>query len=101
MVLFEIYLSDRLQCFKMNDTFSPFWNVTSGVPQGSVLIPLIFLLFTNDMPNVISQGSCFLYADDSKIFTCCESQLIQQDPNDLQQWSVLNCLGFHPSKFNI
>ena len=101
MVLFEFYLSDRLQCFKMNDTFSPFWNVTSGVPQGSVLGPLLFLLFTNDMPNVISHGSCFLYADDSKIFTCCESQFVQQDPNDLQQWSVLNCLSFHPSKFKI
>ena len=101
MVLFESYLSDRLQCVKENDTFSRFWNVTSGVPQGSVLGPLLFLLFINDMPNVISHGSYFLCADDLKIFTSCESQLIQQDLNALQQWSVSHCLSFHPSKCKI
>ena len=55
------------------------------------------------MPNVISHGSYFLYADYLKIFTCCESQLIQQDLNALQQWSfdLLNCLSFHPSKCKI
>ena len=42
IVLFESYLSDRLQCVKVNDTFSPFWNLTSGVPQGSVFGPLFF-----------------------------------------------------------
>ena len=43
----------------------------------------------------------FLYADDLKIFTCCESQFIQQDLNALLQWSVLNWLSFHPSKYKI
>ena len=101
MVLFESYLSNHLQCVKVNDTCSPFWNVRSGVPQGSVLGPFLFLLLINDMPNVISHGSYFLYADDWKIFTSCESQLIQQDLNALQQWSVLNFLRFHPSKCKI
>ena len=53
------------------------------------------------MPNVISHGSYFLYAEDLTIFTCCEPQLIQQDLNALQQWSVSNCLNFHPSKCKI
>ena len=101
LLLFESYLSDRLQCVKVNETFSSFCNVTSGVPQGSVIGPLLFLLFINDMPYVISHGSYFLYADDLKIFTCCESQLIQQDLNTLQQWSVSNGLNFHPSKCKI
>ena len=101
LVLFESYLSDRLHCDKVNDTFSPFWNVTFGVPQGSDLGPLFFLLFINNMPNVISHGLYFLYSDDLNIFTCCEPQLIQQDLNAFQQWSVSNRLNFHPSKCKI
>ena len=50
---------------------------------------------------VFSHGSYFLYADDLKFFTCCESQLIQQDLNALPQLSVLNCLFFHLSKCKI
>ena len=98
LVLSESYPSDSLKCVKVNDTFSPFWNVTSGEPIGSALGPLLLLLFINDMPNVISHGWYILYADDLKIFTCCGPQLIQKDFNALQQWSVSNCLNFHQSK---
>ena len=101
MVLFESYLSERLQCVKVNDTFSPFWNVTHGVPQGIFLGPLLFLLIINDMPHVISHGLNFLQADDLNIFTCCEPQRTQQDLKFFQQWSVLNCSSFHPFKSKI
>ena len=48
---------------------------------------------------MLSHMDCILlYADDLKIFSCCEPQLIQQDLNASQQWSVSNCLNFHSSK---
>ena len=61
---FESYLNNSLQRVKVNDQYSDFTNVTSGVPQGSV----IFLIYINDLPTIFKpQIITSLFADDDKI----------------------------------
>ena len=66
--LFASYLTNRTQIVLINNEASPKNHVTSGVPQGSVLGPLLFILFINDMPAVLKPSNCFLFADDSKLY---------------------------------
>ena len=49
----------------INGTFSNWADVGSGVPEGSLLGPILFLLFVNDMPNVINSATLAMFADDS------------------------------------
>ena len=66
---FRSYLSVRRQRVVIDNESSDFLPVTSGVLQGSILGPLLFLLFVNDMPNAISKETTLpLFADDSKCF---------------------------------
>ena len=61
----ENYLTDRKQCTLVAGTTSEFMKITCGVPQGSILGPLLFLLYVNDMPDVVKDSSIYLYADDT------------------------------------
>ena len=63
---FESYLTSCRQITKVNGTESNYKEVTCGVPQGSILGPLLFVLYINHLPDVIS-SDCFLYADDTAI----------------------------------
>ena len=73
--------------------------VTSGVPQGSILGPLLFTIFINTLPDSLSPASkTALYADDSKVYrpitSPVDSMALQQDLNNLDVWSVKNSLQF-------
>ena len=68
--------------------------VSSGVPQGSNLGPILFNLFVNDLPSVIHNSSIFMYADDVKLFRPLKSSeecsLLQDDLNRLVIWCQSN-----------
>ena len=66
---FESYLSNRKQITSVNGTNSSLQNIEFGVPQGSVLGPVLFLLYINDLSLAIQDGTARLFADDTSICT--------------------------------
>ena len=100
------YLKDREQHVIIGGERSDALSVQSGVPQGSILGPLLFVLFINDIFKVIGEGtSIALYADDTKIWReilCDEDQIIlQRDIDSLHKWSIENMMKFHPGKCKV
>ena len=81
---FRSYLNDRSHLEHIEGSSSDLLPVRSGVPQGSVLGPLLFLVYINDLPSVITSCSTYLFADDSKLLGSSTFMfLIQQDLDNL------------------
>lgn len=100
------FLHDRKQRVIVNGEKSDWKNVTSGIPQGSVLGPICFVLYINDLPTSFSNNSeVFLFADDTKIFRqiMCKDdcELLQTDIYDMKKWSDTWMLKFHPDKCKV
>lgn len=99
----ESFLCGRQQRVMVNGERSSWKSVISGVPQGSVLGPLLFVMYINDLPeSMTSESQLFLYADDTKIFRSIkdvdECRKLQDDIVDLKEWSNKWLLKFHPDK---
>ena len=97
------YLEGRQQQVVVGGQTSSSLPVRSGVPQGSILGPLLFVIFINDMFSCVSEGTNIaLYADDTKIWREIigypDHHIIQNDINRLYDWSVRNRMKFHPQK---
>ena len=95
------FLRDHTQCVVVDGISSTSTSVDSGVPQGTVLGPLLFLLYINDLPqNVTSQVR--LFADDCLLYRsvkCTQDQLdLQRDLTSLHEWSLKWGMNFNPSK---
>ena len=65
---FEPYLSNRKFLVCIDNVFSEAGTLKYGVPQGSILGPLLFLLYVNDLPQSLSNAGSYLYADDTYIY---------------------------------
>ena len=68
---FESYLTNQMQSTRLGTSRSSELTVTHGVPQGSILGPLMFSLYMNDLPSVVKFSSVESYVDDTKVYLSC------------------------------
>ena len=99
------FLDHRSQSVCLNGTLSKVGSIFKGVPQGSILGPLLFCLFINDLPLHISNPSvqCYLFADDGSLSASAKTTqeleiLLQEEMNNIMQWSSSNHMIIHPGK---
>ena len=96
------YLSDRTQFVSIYDIYSTLIKASSGVPQGSHLGPLLFILFINDLPLYVAHSKLLLFADDAKLY--CEVASVrdaidlQADLSSLNQWCMDNKMDLNADK---
>ena len=98
------WLHDRSQRVAVNGNFSSWKEVTSGVPQGSVLGPLLFLIFINDIDSSLT--SCISkFADDTKLYrkisNLDDALLLQKDLDKLFSWSQTWQMSFNADKCKV
>jgi hypothetical protein len=100
------FLTNRLQRVRLEDTFSNWAKVLSGIPQGTILGPLLFLIYINDIMDICKNGSeLFVYADDAKLFSHINSandvKTLQNDLNNMNNWIKDWSLNLNISKCRI
>ena len=100
---FRSYLSDRKQYVSVNGFNSNLLSVTCGVPQGSVLGPLLFLIFINDLPNSSPKFCFYLFADDTNIHFEADKiseleKVVNKELGNVKQWLDANRLSLNIEK---
>ena len=105
LALFENYLKDRTQFVNLNEYNSAHNKITHGVPQGSILGPLLFLVAINDLLNVVTKSMVDIYADDTTLSASASinsfssvRDFLQDDINQVTTWSINNKMIINPSK---
>ena len=98
--LLENYLSDRFQRVLINGQASSWRPVLAGVPQGSILGPLLFLIYINDLPNEL-KSNAKLFADDTSLFTIVKDKtesanILSNDLSEISKWAYDWKMLFNP-----
>ena len=99
----EAFLKGRKQCVVLGDIESSWEEVTSSVPQGSVLGPFLFLVYINDLPDFLA-NVCKMYADDSKIIAVNKSgtnDSLQKDINNTVKWCKIWSMSLNVKKCKV
>ena len=99
---FQCYLSNRTQVVKINNVLSNPLPVLSGVPQGSILGPVLFLIYMNNLSAVTTVSKSLLFVDDTKCFNHVsnthDTTTLQCDLDSIARWSIQSSLKFNVSK---
>ena len=101
--LFKSYLANRTQKIQLGNMQSKMSQVSTGVPQGSILGPLLFIIYINDLALLHPTLNIDLYADDSTVYRS-GNQLVemeiklQEDLNYVSNWCDINNMALHHSK---
>ena len=98
--LLESYLSDRFQRVLLNGQTSSWRPVLAGVLQGSILGPLFFLIYINDLPNKL-KSNAKLFADDTSLFTIVKDKsesanILNNDLSEISKWAYNWKMLFNP-----
>ena len=101
--LIHDYLSNRKQRTKTNSSYSNWYDIVSGTPQGSILVPLLFNLFINDLFLFIERTKICDFADDKTIYSCQNDlktilEELRYDIVTLLRWLQENSMKVNPKK---
>ena len=102
--LIKDYLSNRQQCVRIGSDLSTFRNIYKGVPQGSILGPVLFNIFINDIFNFVTHCDLYNYADDNTL-SCSDNSAenvklrLESESRILTQWFSDNHMKAKPDKF--
>ena len=100
---FTSYLFKRHQSVRINGEMSTKREITYGVPQGSILGPLLFLININDMPHAVCKSTIYHFADDANLLYSCKTlkelrKIMNNDLKRLYDWLCANRLSLNTAK---
>ncbi len=102
---FKNFQANRVQTVKVNNSFSSQVHVLSGVPQGTVLGPLLFLLYSADLPSVVRDSTISMFADDTKVYKGIrgieDCWSLQSDLDRVSHWANQWQMDLNPDKTKV